>query len=144
MKIVLIILATMIAAICTGGAHGWFRRESPAPQQQVPGAAEGARSEIKPAAVRELKPIITNLAAPDGAWIRLEMVVVIEPGGGPESEQQIAAFVDDTLSYLRSVTAARLEGVGGLRDLREDLKERSTLRSNGRIREVLIVTMVVQ
>ena len=142
MKILPILLAT-VAAAAAGAAHGARPPSAPAAAAAVvqPAVESGA---IKSTEVRDLKPIITNLAAPAGAWIRLELGVLLTAGEHSESDLPIREFADDTLSYLRALTAAQLEGVGGIRRLREDLNERAALRSHGGIREVLIETLVVQ
>jgi flagellar FliL protein len=48
------------------------------------------------------------------------------------------------MAYLRTLALSQIEGAGGLQALREDLAERVRLRSNGRARELVIETLVVQ
>ncbi len=50
----------------------------------------------------------------------------------------------DVLAFLRTLTLSQIEGASGLRQLREDLNERVAIRSSGRVRELIIQTLVVQ
>ena len=49
-----------------------------------------------------------------------------------------------TLAYLRTVTLKQLEGPVGLEAIRDDLNERAATRSDGKVREFVIRTLVVQ
>lgn len=93
--------------------------------------------------MRDLKPIVTNLAAPAESWVRLEATLVIDPKQ-PLDDKAMGEITNDIVAYLRTTTARQLEGAPGLRRLREDLTERMALRSANRVREVLIQTLVVQ
>ena len=56
----------------------------------------------------------------------------------------VARIGEDIVSYLRTVSAAQIEGARGLQYLREDLNERATIRSGGKVRELILETLVVQ
>ena len=51
---------------------------------------------------------------------------------------------EDILAYLRTVTLSQIEGPSGMQHLREDLVERARIRSEGRVKELVIQTLVVQ
>ena len=88
--------------------------------------------------------MVTNLAAPEGAVVRLQAAIVYDKAFAPQAELLAAKIGDDTLAYMKSLTVAQLEGAEGLQHLREDLGERAALRSDGRVRDVLIEALVVQ
>lgn len=94
--------------------------------------------------IKELTPIVTNLAAPANNWIRLQSAIVFNPDDLPHPEKMIAELTSDITGYLRTVSMANLEGAEGLRRLQDELSERATIRSNGKIHEFIIETMVVQ
>lgn len=94
--------------------------------------------------VRELSPIVTNLAEPANNWIRLQSAIVFNPDDLPHPEKTIAELTSDITGYLRTVSLSSLEGADGLRRLQEELSERATIRSNGKIHEFIVETMVVQ
>ncbi|MFT4095941.1 MAG: flagellar basal body-associated FliL family protein [Rhodoblastus sp.] len=96
------------------------------------------------AAIRELKPIVTNLSAPAGAWIRLELALALNARPGAPIDKQIAEFASDTADFLRSLSAEQLQGPNGLRRLREDLLERARFRVGKEAESVLIQTLVIQ
>ena len=45
---------------------------------------------------------------------------------------------------MRTLTLAQIAGASGLQHLREDLNERAAIRSDGRVRELILQTLVVQ
>ncbi|MEW6645318.1 MAG: flagellar basal body-associated FliL family protein [Pseudomonadota bacterium] len=93
---------------------------------------------------RKITPIVTNLAAPAGAWIRMEGSVVTDQLNEEEASILVARIGQDITTYLRTVSAAQIEGARGLQYLREDLNERAAIRSGGKVRELIIETLVVQ
>ena len=96
------------------------------------------------ARLRKLSPIVTNLASPPGTWIRVEASVVTDQLGEEEANVLVARVGEDVVSYLRTLSPAQIEGARGLQYLREDLNERAAIRSSGKVRELIIETLVVQ
>lgn len=94
--------------------------------------------------VRELTPIVTNLAEPGNNWIRLQSAIVFNPDELPHPDKMIAELTSDITGYLRTLSLSNLEGADGLRRLQEELSERASIRSEGKIREYIVETMVVQ
>ncbi len=95
-------------------------------------------------AVRELQPMLANLMSPDNAWVRVQAAVIFMKKDVPEPDQLAAQITDDLLAYLKTLTAAQLQGASGLQHLREDFNDRAAVRSDGKVREVVIETIVVQ
>jgi flagellar FliL protein len=96
------------------------------------------------ARLRKLSPIVTNLTSPPGTWIRVEASVVTDQLGEEEANVLVARVGEDVVSYLRTLSPAQIEGARGLQYLREDLNERAAIRSSGKVRELIIETLVVQ
>jgi flagellar FliL protein len=48
------------------------------------------------------------------------------------------------LAYLRTVSLQQIEGPRGFQYLREDLRERVKLRSEGRVNDLLLRTFVIE
>ena len=103
-----------------------------------------AASQYTNVRLRKISPVVTNMAAPAGAWIRMEGSVVTDPLNEEEASVLVARIGEDIVSYLRTVSASQIEGARGLQYLREDLNERATIRSGGKVRELIIETLVVQ
>jgi flagellar FliL protein len=104
-----------------------------------------AAAQLKePSSVYDLPPIVTNLAAPQDTWIRLEGSIVFDPKVLLRPEAAAAELGDDILAYLRTLTLKQLEGPVGLENLRQDLNERAATRTGGKTRELVIRTLVVQ
>jgi flagellar FliL protein len=112
--------------------------------EAVPQAAEAEEIYLAPVRLRSLKPLVTNLAAPREAWVRLQASVVIDQQGIDDVIVLMGHIEEDILAYLRTVTLAQIEGAAGLQHLREDLNERAVSRSGGKVRELILESLVVQ
>jgi flagellar FliL protein len=69
---------------------------------------------------------------------------VFDPKVLPHPEAVAGRISEDVLAYLRTVTLKQLEGPIGLQAIREDLNERAAIRSEGKVRELVLRTLVVQ
>lgn len=96
------------------------------------------------ARLRKLSPIVTNLAAPANNWARVEASMVTESLNDEEAGILAAHISEDIVVYLRSASVAQFEGARGLQHLRDDLTERANVRSSGKVRELIIETLVIQ
>ncbi len=95
-------------------------------------------------AVRELPPIVCNLAAPERSWIRLQSAIVFDPHDLFNAEALVAELMSDVTTYLRTLSVAEIEGAEGLRRLQEELSARAATRSERRVKEFVIESLVVQ
>lgn len=96
------------------------------------------------ARLRKLSPIVTNLAAPANNWARIEASMVTDSLSDEESGILAARIGEDIVIYLRTTSVSQLEGARGLQHLRDDLTERANIRSSGKVRELIIETLVIQ
>ena len=94
--------------------------------------------------VVDLPPIVTNLGAPQDTWVRFEGSIIFDPKSLPHPEAVAGQIGDDILAYLRTVSLHQLEGPIGLENIRQDLNERAATRSGGKVRAVVVKTLVVQ
>jgi flagellar FliL protein len=141
--------AVAVASLLAAGAGGAYGMQilstlkdalAPKPQAQDHAAVRyGPGTNIK-----ELAPIITNLANPPDSWIRLEAALVFDGKPDEHFDVMTAQINGDILAFLRTLTIRQLEGAAGLRQLREDLNERIAVRSGGKVRELIIQTLVIQ
>ena len=149
--IVTIAIVLVLSLIAAGG--GWMVGGLIAPQVDQPEmAADGKgdgekdkkedKAEDKPREnVVALDPITTNLSYPSDNWIRVEVSLVFT------NEPDIALadrIHQDILAYLRTVSLQQIEGPRGFQYLREDLRERVKLRSEGRVNDLLLRTFVIE
>ena len=149
--IVTIAVVLVLSLIAAGG--GWMVGGLIAPQVDQPEKAQSADSagkdekkeeeaEDKPREnVVALEPITTNLSYPSDNWIRIEVSLVFID----EPDQAMADRIhQDMLAYLRTVSLQQIEGPRGFQYLREDLRERVKLRSEGRVNDLLLRTFVIE
>jgi flagellar FliL protein len=118
-----------------GGAHP--------PEQTKPKTAEKALA-VEQIRIRPLAPIVTNLAQPRETWVRLEASVVLETDDFKELNVLIAKISEDSTAFVRTLTLAHLEGATALQHLKEDLSDRARIRSEGKIKEVIITGLVAE
>ncbi len=111
---------------------------------EAPASRKRRAAAVEPSTIYDLPPIVTNLGAPQDTWIRLEASIVFDPKILPHPEAVAGKIGDDILAYLRTVTLKQLEGPIGLQAIREDLNERAATRSEGKVRELVLRTLVVQ
>lgn len=94
--------------------------------------------------VKAIPPIVTNLASPKTTILRIEASLIFD-GAAPSDAEALAAQISgDSLAFLRTVTLPQIEGASGLLHLREDLTERAKIRSDGRVRELVIQSLAVE
>ena len=149
--VVTMAIVLVLSLIAAGG--GWMVGGLIAPQVDQPemAAGEGAdgkdekkedKAEDKPREnVVALEPITTNLSYPSDNWIRVEVSLVFTN----EPDDAIADQIhQDILAYLRTVSLQQIEGPRGFQYLREDLRERVKLRSEGRVNDLLLRTFVIE
>jgi flagellar FliL protein len=55
-----------------------------------------------------------------------------------------ASITEDTVAYLRTLSLPLIEGSSGLLHFREDLNDRVRIRSGGKVRDLIIHTMIVE
>lgn len=120
--------------------------------RQPEAATDIGSAEVKPAAVlseaaaaiRNLPPVITSLSGPQRAWVRIEGSIVL--AGEPSAEDDLLAsrITEDIVAFMQTVSAADIEGASGFQSLREDLNDRVRVRSDGRARDLVIHTFIVE
>ena len=106
--------------------------------------ADAAASATPASTVRELMPIVANLAAPEGAWMRLQTAIVYDKSDAAGMDLIASKVTDDTIAFIKTLSVSQVEGASGLQHLREDLNERAAVRSDGKVKEMMIEMMVIQ
>lgn len=90
-------------------------------------------------------PILVNVANPADAWIRIEAAALFD---GKEKDDEarliVAKLTEDFVAYLKTVTLSQIEGPSGFQHLREDLDDRARIRSDGRIKELVVESFVIE
>lgn len=121
--------------------------ESGTPPSRAPAASAGpVLKDRYPNGVglRPLTPIVTNLAHPDKTWIRLEALLVMEGEQTPEAGTLSAQIAEDIVAFLRTVSLAQIQGASGFQHLREDLNDRVRVRSGGKVRDLVVQSLIIE
>jgi flagellar protein FliL len=131
------VLAMIVGAVAGLAMSSVARRDAHAAMI----AAQPAYSNLS---LVDLPPIVTNLADPSSAWVRLQAAVVVDRQTTTKPDVLGAEIADDILGFLKTMSIGQISGASGLQHLREDLSERASIRSQGHVRELIIQTLVVQ
>jgi len=94
--------------------------------------------------VVKLNPIVTNLSNYDDTWLRLELALIFQPGQGFASEAENLRVQSDLANFIQTVKLPQISGPSGLLHLREDLTDRVRIATKGRVKEILILSMVAE
>ena len=143
------LVATLVAA--GGGAFFGMQLGSLAPKEATGhdaagrgGGFGGEKTKLDGSVkVIPLPPILSNIAVPADVWVRIEAQAVFE-GKDEEAKVLIPKVGEDLLAYIKTVTLAQIEGPSGFQHLREDLDDRARVRSEGKIRELVIESFVIE
>lgn len=143
------VAALTVLALLVGGAGGLYLA---AAVEEVVAARTAETPEEAPRTLAytgdtrllRLEPVVANLGHPPDAWIRLQTAMIFENGDLPNPEATAAEIAQDILAYLRTVSLDQLQGPSALLFLREDLNDRVAIRTDGRVDELLVETMVLQ
>jgi len=148
-----LVVVTLLAIAC-GAGFGFFlsselKAEADAAKAKPAGKAEVAQKveprPMVPASAKlvELAPIVTNLAEPKDAWIRVEASILVDNGlvGADGIAAQLA---EDIAAYLRTTTLSQFEGASGFQNLRDDLRDRAMIRDQEHIKDLVIHGVVIE
>lgn len=144
------IVAILVVTILAGAVGALFApHPAAAPGAQAAKDAPAPEAAVDPTVAAtsnllDLPPIVTNLGSPQEMWIRLETSMIFDPSQVKHPEALAAEIANDLLAYLRTVAVAQIQGPIGLQNLRQDLNERASIRSNGAVKELVIKTLVIQ
>jgi flagellar protein FliL len=138
----------MLAGLAGGGGHLLVKHtieqtkasvavSSETEKQALPAEVTGTRYAVT------LAPIVTNLATPD-AWMRVETALILDHADAKPSATLQAEITADILAYARSLTLAHVSGPSGFLHFKSDLTERAQLRSDGLVKDVLVLSLVME
>lgn len=120
--------------------HGKPADKAGAKPADKPGGKAAATVE----GVLALPPIVGPLRAPAQVWVRFEGVIVVDAMDAARAKSLVAEIADDSLVYFSTLSLPEVEGAMGLKAVKEDLTERARIRGEGKVRELLIQTLVTQ
>ncbi len=137
------VLIMTVLAIAMGGFFGTLIYPT-AQKEEVHTPPPADRAGRPGFILMPLPPVTTNLAGGSRVWIRLEATLVMEEGLGEEAVPLANKISEDIVAFLRTVTPEQLEGASGFQHLREDLNDRIRIRSEGKVTDILIQTMIIE
>lgn len=144
------VLILTVLALAGGGGLGYQMAGTVEHVVEARIAAEPPKKEEKPLnfegdlGVQDLKPVVVNLAAPSSTFVRIEGALIYKNGALSNPQATAAEVREDIMAYMRTLSLSQLEGPSALQHLREDLNERAAVRTQGKVKELVLETMVVQ
>ena len=144
---ILIVTALTLAAAGAGFISGLqilsSAEKTVASEGGEPPPLLGGLQHVDSANVKPLSPIVTNLAGSSPVWIHLEASLVFHEKSD-DADALAAHISEDIVGFLRTVSVAQLEGAIGFQHLSEYLNDRVRVRSNGRVRELVIQGLIIE
>lgn len=153
----LVITIAIIAGLSVvAGGGGWLvgNMLAPPPSETAPvenAAGEGeekkadeggiARVATEANGIVALEPFTSNLAYPADNLVRMEVALAFKGQPDPVLAE---AIHQDIMAYMRTVSLQQIQGPRGFQYLRDDLKERVDLRSEGRVTNIMFRTFVIE
>ncbi len=135
------IVATVLASGPASAPSGGEAEQPQVAEAQVEVSQEPAENA---SIIRQLSPIITNLASPKDTWMRIEVSIVINPEAKAEQDLIAVKSSDQIMAFLRTVDLAQVEGPSGYLHFREDINDLVRESSDNKVAQVLISSMVVE
>lgn len=153
-NVIMAILVLTVLAVLLGGGIGYLMSNSikkniarKEEQAAATNTKERPKNYTDDIVLVQLEPITTNLMTPDSVFIKIESTLVVPKEVGSDKNLMAvlsAEISQDLLTFMRTVTLAQLQGPSGLQNLREDLSDRVAIRSEGKVRELILETVVIQ
>ncbi len=146
------VIPILVLTVAAGGGGALIGTQIVAAAKSAAEKAAGGSEAVKSAplpvaeteALKELVPVVTNLVFPEGTSIRLQTAIVYDKTDAPQIDLIATKIGEDVLAFVRTLTLAQIQGASGLQALRDDLNERAIVRSDGKVRELLIEMLVVR
>ena len=91
-----------------------------------------------------LEPVLVLLRESKNTFIRLELAIVLnedEPAFDTESLTRLKSDISD---YSRTLSLQQIQGPSGYLHFRDDLLDRVRLTTDGKVRDVLVLSMVAE
>lgn len=137
-------VATMLSSAPAPALEGHTATVATGPKAESNEESAGGDHVENGGIVRQLAPIITNLAQPKETWMRIEVSIVISPEAQAEQDLIAVKSSDEILALLRTVDLAQIEGPSGFLHFREDINDLVRENSGHKVLQVLINSMVVE
>jgi flagellar FliL protein len=149
MSIVAFILAMFILTLIPAAAGAFFGMQTVSIVKDAQQEKKTDPPKVDPAytgtmSVKELPDILTDLADPDRAMIRIQAAILFDSKDVANPDVLTHEISDDIQSFLATTSSSQFEGASGLQHLREDLNDRAKTRSDGKVRELIVESLVVQ
>lgn len=141
-----LLIVTVLAAGAGGiaGLQGLRQQGESATKMPANVAAPAQARSQRMARLEPLPPIVTNLKEPGTVWARLESAIIVGIDAESDAKMLAAKIADDFVAFLRTVPLRQIEGASGFQHLREDLMDRARIRSQGRVEDLVIHSLIVE
>lgn len=98
----------------------------------------------KSTSILRMEPILVALRKSNNAFMRLELALVFYGDPSDFDEEHILRLHSDLSAFARTVSLRSISGPSGYIHFREDIVDRARLASEGKINDVLILSMVAE
>jgi flagellar FliL protein len=146
-------IALLVLSIIALGV-GWLVAEqlntqaTVATVQQVQESEEKTGSGEQPSLPKQnailLDPIIIALHRSENTFMRLELALIPEVGSDIDNQETRLRIASEIAAFVQTLTLLQISGPTGYMHFREDILDRARLTTNGKIKDVLIMSLVAE
>ena len=91
-----------------------------------------------------LDPIIVALQKSDNAFMRIELAIIPNEDADISSKEELLRIGSDIAAFTQTLTLQQISGPTGHLHFREDILDRVRLVTNGKVKDLLILSMVAE
>lgn len=91
-----------------------------------------------------LDPIIIALHRSENTFMRIELALIPEIGSDIDNQETRLRIGSEIAAFVQTLTLSQISGPTGYIHFREDILDRARLTTNGKIKDVLIMSLVAE
>ena len=91
-----------------------------------------------------MEPVVSNMHGAEEVWMRLELGLIMREGERGLGAAALGEVKDGLIGMLRNTRLSEIEGASGFLHFREDVFDLVRMRTNGKVKDVTILSLVVE
>ncbi len=91
-----------------------------------------------------MEPVVSSMYGAEEVWMRLELGLIMREGERTPGAGMLAEIRDGLIGMLRNTRLTEIEGPSGFLHFREDVHDLVRIRTAGKVKNVTILSLVVE
>lgn len=105
---------------------------------------KGGHEEEAGGAFVRMEPVVSSMYGAEEVWMRLELGLIMREGERAPGAAMLAEIRDGLIGMLRNTRLTEIEGPSGFLHFREDVHDQVRIRTAGKVKDVTILSLVVE